>query len=255
MSGIGRAGSDCAGDSGYAGIFRARAGLVTAVLALAAFWGATGGRAAEPEKTTVRGFLDAPAQTDTRGYSQRGLDGKARTGMFGVVAEGYKFVYCFDRSGSMSAPGHKALPMVKAELLESLKPLDSVHQFQIVYYNERPAVFNPTGTPGRLAFANDSNKDRVKRFLETVVADGGTDHEEALKMAVRLRPDVIFFLTDGDEPRLTPAQIEKITYMAGGIQIHTFQFGAGPKPAGDSFLAEVARQNGGQYKYLDVGGK
>jgi hypothetical protein len=255
MSDTPRAGSDCTGGSGQPRVSWAQAGRVAAALALVACCGATGGRAGEPQKTTVKGFLDAPARSDPRGYSQPGLDGKARTAMFGVVAEGYKFVYCFDRSGSMGATGHKALPVVKAELLESLKPLESVHQFQIIYYNERPAVFNPTGTPGRLAFANEPNKDRVKRFLETVAADGGTDHEEALKMAVRMRPDVIFFLTDGDEPRLTPEQIEKITYMAAGIQINTFQFGAGPKPAGDSFLAEVARQNGGQYKYLDIGGK
>jgi hypothetical protein len=183
--------------------------------------------------------------------------GKARTGMFGLTGEGYKFVYCLDRSGSMGGSGRKSLPAVKAELRASLKNLDTVHQFQIVFYNERPVVFNPTGTPGRLAFATDQNKERAWQFLDTIAADGGTDHEQALRTAIALRPDVIFFLTDADEPRLSPEQLKKIAYLAGGITIHAIEFGPGPKPAAETaaaetFLAELASQNGGRYTYVDI---
>jgi hypothetical protein len=177
---------------------------------------------------------------------------KAKTTMFGIEAEGYKFVYCMDRSGSMGGSGRKSLPAVKAELLASLKNLDTVHQFQIVFYNEQPVVFNPTGTPGRLAFATDQNKRRAEQFLDTIVADGGTDHEQALRTAIALRPDVIFFLTDADQPELDAEQLKKIAYLAGGITIHAIEFGPGPKPAGESFLAQLASQNGGQYTYVDI---
>ena len=135
---------------------------------------------------------------------------------------------------------------------ESLKNLDTVHQFQIIFYNERPVVFNPTGTPGRLAFATEQNKQRAVRFIDSITADGGTAHEDALKLAIRLQPDVIFFLTDADDPKLTPAQLEKIRHLAAGIIINAIEFGPGPKPAGDSFLAELARQNGGGYAYVDI---
>ena len=135
---------------------------------------------------------------------------------------------------------------------ESLKNLDTVHQFQIIFYNERPVIFNPTGTPGRLAFATERNKERAARFIDSITAEGGTDHEEALKLAIRLQPDVIFFLTDGDDPKLTPAQLEKIRRLAAGIIINAIEFGPGPKPAGASFLAELARQNGGGYAYVDL---
>jgi hypothetical protein len=178
--------------------------------------------------------------------------GKARTSLFGVVGEGYKFVYVFDRSGSMGGSGRTALKALKAELAKSLENLDTVHQFQIVYYNERPLLFNPSGTPGRLAFANEQNKNRALRFIETITAEGGTAHEDALRMAIRLQPDVIFFLTDGDDPQLTPAQLEKIQHLAASIIINAIEFGTGPRPAGPSFLVDLARQNGGGYVYVDL---
>jgi len=178
--------------------------------------------------------------------------GKARTSLFGLVGEGYKFVYVFDRSGSMGGSGRDSLKAVKAELLESLKNLDTVHQFQIIFYNELPVLFNPTGTPGRLTFATEQNKDRVARFLETIKADGGTAHEDALRLAIRLHPDVIYFLTDADDPKLEPPELERIRNMAAGIVINTVEFGPGPKPAGASFLADLARQNGGGYVYINI---
>jgi hypothetical protein len=180
---------------------------------------------------------------------------KAKVSLFGIEGEGYKFVYVFDRSGSMSAPGHNALPSVKAELIKSLQNFDAVHQFQIIYYNEQPKIFNPTGQPGRLVFGTDQNKASAVNFINSVVADGGTSHEDALRLAIKLRPDVIYLLTDGDEPKMTPRQLERIDRLGGGIIINTIEFGAGPRPAGEGFLLKLARQSGGKYAYLDITGK
>ena len=178
--------------------------------------------------------------------------GKTRTAMFGVVGEGYKFVYVFDRSGSMGGDGRSALRLVKAQLIESLKPLDTVHQFQIIYYNHRPVLFNPSGTANRLAFANDENKERVGRLLETIKAEGGTDHESAIRLAIRLEPDVIFLLTDGDDPKLTLGQLKRLERLAAGILINTIELGPGPRREKSSWLSELARRTGGGYAYVDV---
>jgi hypothetical protein len=179
-------------------------------------------------------------------------NGKARTYVFGVPGEGYKFVYVFDRSGSMGGSGRNALMAAKAELLASLENLQSVHQFQIIFYNENPTVFNPSGRPGHLAFATEQNKQRARYFLGTIVADDGTDHLKALKQAIAMSPDVIFLLTDADEPKLGPGDLEKIKRMAGGIAINTIEFGYGPASGEDNFLVQLARQNGGQHGYVDI---
>lgn len=178
--------------------------------------------------------------------------GQTRTTVFGTVGEGSKFVYVFDRSGSTGGPGRSALAVAKAELLRSLEDLDTVHQFQIIFYNETPVAFNPSGAPGRLAFGNPANKERARRFIGSITPDGGTRHDEALKLAIKLQPDVIFFFTDADEPRLSARQLEEIHRRANGIVINAIEFGLGPKQSGMNFLEKLAHQNGGQYAYVDI---
>ena len=179
--------------------------------------------------------------------------GKARTQVFGVAGEGYKFVYVFDRSGSMGGSGRSPLQAAKQELLGSLEDLDETHQFQIIFYSEKPVIFPLAGKKGRLVFGNRQNKEAAARFVRSIVADGPTRHEEALMAAIRMRPDVIFLLTDADEPSLTRMQLERIRRANnGGCSINAIQFGLGPAHRNTNFLMRLAQQNGGQYAYIDI---
>ena len=222
----------------------------TAVCWLLALWAAGAALAAPPEGSVPPAPI---GRFEGLGFSIAPKEGgKARTSFFGLVGEGYKFVYVLDRSGSMGDCGAAALRAAKAELSASLNNLDTVHEFQVILYNQRPMLFTPAAGPGRLAFATQQNKEQVLRFLDVIRADGGTDHEAALKLAIRLQPDVIFFLTDGDDPKLTPRQLETIRDLAAGVTIHAIQFGNGPPPRGSDFLVELAHENGGQYVYVDL---
>ena len=178
--------------------------------------------------------------------------GAAHTGVFGVSGVGYKFVYVFDRSGSMDGHGGAPLAAAKSELVHSLHELDKTHQFQVIFYNKHPRVFTLSGNDARLAFGTEQNKRLAERFIGGITADGATQHEEALVLALRLDPDVIFFLTDADEPTLSAKQLARIAQLNNGTTINAIEFGYGPQADSDNFLVKLARQNGGQHGYVDV---
>jgi hypothetical protein len=184
--------------------------------------------------------------------SSPGLTGKPHAGMFGIEAEGYKFVYVLDRSGSMGGSASVALKAAKAELLSSLQQLQQTQQFQIVFYNEKPTVFNPTGDSRRILFATDGNKEAAERFIQSITPTGGTRHDDALVLALKLQPNAIFWLTDADDPKLGTAELDRINRLSGGITIHAIEFGSGEQAEKDNFLVKVARENGGKHVYVDV---
>jgi len=181
-----------------------------------------------------------------------GFGGKAAVNVFGTQGVGYKFAYVFDRSLSMEGSGRSPLEVAKAEMIASLDTLEDTHQFQIVFYNETPKAFNPSGQTGKLAFATEQNKERARRFIGSITAYGRTEHETALELAIRMQPDVIFFLADADEYTVMgPAALAKIKRRSAGITINTIEFGMGPRQ-GNSFLMRLAHDNGGQHRYIDV---
>jgi len=180
--------------------------------------------------------------------------GQARTSVFGAQGAGTKFVYVFDRSASMHDYQGRPLAAAKAQLLASLNDLDRVHQFQIVFYNERPTVFNPDHPrPPSILFASDEHKRLARLFVEGIHPAGGTHHMEALRLAVGMRPDVIFFLTDAGEPQLTGNELSDLRRRNRRDSIiHTIEFGVGPVRDGENFLKRLARDNGGQHVYVDI---
>jgi hypothetical protein len=172
--------------------------------------------------------------------------------VFGVTGSGNKFVYVFDRSGSMAGYGGRPLAAAKRELIGSLRQLNETCQFQIIFYNERPKVFrSPVGTP-ELAFGTPDEKDRATTFVTSISATGGTRHLDALRTALRLNPDVIFFLTDADEPRLSVNELDRVRRLNRRAMINTIEFGYGPRQSSTNFLVQLAKQNGGQHVYVDV---
>lgn len=174
----------------------------------------------------------------------------ARARVFGVEGTGNKFVYLFDRSASMEGP---PLAAAKKQLLESLQPLEETQQFDIIFFNHRLQVFNSSTNSRRSAFGTERNKKLAMTFVGTVKADGGTDRMAALKHALALRPNVIFFLSDADRPMLAK-ELDEIAEINArvGAQICTIEFGHGSTPAGASSLATLAKSNSGQYVYVDT---
>ena len=169
--------------------------------------------------------------------------------VFGVRGKGTRFVYVFDRSSSMEGG---PLIAAKRELIVSLQSLSSVHQFQIIFYNQEPQLMNLRGQSPQMAFGDEPGKALAARFVGGISAYGATDHMQALQMALRMRPDVIFFLTDADEPQLRTGDFQKLRQWNQGTSINAIEFGLGPRQAQFNFLQQLAAENGGQHAYVDI---
>ncbi len=198
--------------------------------------------------------LSADAFGTNRGKNSSSTGNETTTMVFGVSGSGSRFVYVFDRSESMNGYGGKPLRAAKSELIRSIRSLSERQRFQIVFYNDKPTPFKIPNAPLQLMTGESSSVARAERYIQSIRAFGGTEHDAALKLALRMSPDVIFFLTDARIPRLSQTQLAEIRRRAdqAGTTIHAIEFGSEPISPRDSFLRELAAQNNGQYQYVDV---
>jgi len=179
----------------------------------------------------------------------QGRGNKSKASFFGMEGSGSSFAYVVDRSDSMNAYDGAPLRFAKRELIKSLESLNEYNQFQLVFYNDSLSPMS-----GGMLFATDQGKSRAINFIRNMPGDGGTSHLPALKQALSLAPEVLFFLTDADDPSLTMPQlldIQRRTEISRTI-IHTIQFNSGPASNDGSWIRKMAEMNRGSYKYIDV---
>jgi len=182
------------------------------------------------------------------------------TSLFGATDTGRKYVYVIDRSSSMGPRGVGPMPLVVArdELTASLQRLDEFQQFQIILYNEEPLVLETGVHDVDYFWGTDTQRLNAVRQLRLIPPEGGTDHVPALLRALALDPDVVFFLTDGQEPAPTAGELQEIKRLNQHARIHCIEFGEGTRNSGPNgidpgnWVQKLALQNGGQYIYRDV---
>lgn len=162
---------------------------------------------------------------------------------------GRDFVFVLDRSHSMGDSGLGVIQASRRELGDAINQLEEHHQFQIVAYHDKTVTMKTR----KLLAATDRNKAGVAEFIGRLAAFGGTEHEKGLMAAIAFRPDVIVLLTDGGYPELNPGQLKILRQLtASKTQIHCIQFGSGPVPQTGRFMKQLAADNRGTYKYIDV---
>ncbi len=184
---------------------------------------------------------------------QRGRGGPVgpptEVGIFGSApTAGHSFVFVIDRSQSMGDAGLGVLRAAESELERALTALRSNHKFQIIAYNRTPLSFHARG----LAPATQENKQQAVAFVRDLSALGGTGHYAALAAAMRLEPDVVFFLTDGGDPRLTNPELEEIARRARRTRVTCLQFGFGASPDDPDTMRRLAEATQGSYAYVDM---
>ena len=171
------------------------------------------------------------------------------TQFFGTRDHANSFAYVIDCSGSMGPP-RNPLDVAKRELLASLNQLPPDVEFCVVFYNSLPHVLSdPRGRKG-LMTATTANKVRVQNQLQNVLADGGSDHMGALRSALSLKPEVLFFLTDAD--LMKDREVNEILREVGPTRIQAIELGHGTDLGQVTPLRRLANTTGGTYRYIDV---
>jgi hypothetical protein len=189
--------------------------------------------------------------------------GAVRTEVFGLAAEGRRFVYVFDRSESMNSilaftSGGKTvfsmtpLEAAKAELLKSLADLDRRHEFHVLFYNHEVWQFETGASSHRLVPATPEYKRRAAEFVRGVYGHGNTRHVRPLEAALRMRPDVIYLLTDGEEKDdPSAAELARLRRMnRAGTKINVIQFCMTPRT--DGALVRLANDSGGRHVFMNL---
>ncbi|MDR3109370.1 MAG: VWA domain-containing protein [Planctomycetaceae bacterium] len=163
---------------------------------------------------------------------------------------GNRFVFVIDMSGSMSENGGRPFLAAKRQLISAIDSLKDTNEFNIIFYNDTDLQL--FSSPQR---STDANKAAAKRFINARIPGGGTKHSQPLYKAIAMKPDVVFFLTDGDaHSDLRPADVESLTRYNGrsktSAQINTIRFG--DNEDGGGFMRKLSAENDGQYRFVNV---
>lgn len=179
--------------------------------------------------------------------------GENETSFMNIVGNGQSFVYLIDISSSMGNAGR--LELAKSQLKSSLRLLKPSQQFQVLFYNETTMQMKLRNRPAKNMYsATAIHVQLAEDEIDRVTPGSGTEHLNPILHALRLEPDVIYFLTDGDQPRLSRLDLQKIRRNnRSSASIHVIEFASGARESRDlSWLQLLASQSRGKYNYIPI---
>jgi hypothetical protein len=172
-----------------------------------------------------------------------------RVSFLGTVAEGQRFFFIADNSGSMN--GVK-MTMLKNELALTLKSLKPESQFYVTFFNS-----NLVPMPAKGWQQGERDVPKALQWVASMGVNGDTNPQPAFDLALKVqpRPDVIFFMTDGQIPANVPARVRKLNAQDPKVVIHTILLDARNPQAmraglmgADTLLKQIAADSGGLYR-------
>jgi hypothetical protein len=182
-----------------------------------------------------------------RGGGGDGGSSKAATEFFGIAGYGQTFVYVVDCSGSMNE--NDKFERARYELLKSIEQLGKDQQYFVIFYNHQMYPM-PSEKP---LMANPDNLAKTTDWINHAEAMGGTNPMPALMLALSMKPDAIYFLTDGqfDPAVMTELRNRNRTNLklhTHVVPIHTICFF---DRTAEGTMRMIARNSGGEYRYVN----
>ncbi|MBL8798054.1 MAG: HEAT repeat domain-containing protein [Planctomycetia bacterium] len=169
---------------------------------------------------------------------------------YGMQIRARHMIFVMDISGSMAGA---RLQHAKKELVQAIQKLPSKSQFNLVFFNNKLHVWSP-----KLVEATPEAKKQAVYLIENLAAGGNTHTYDALRVALDLKVEHIYLLTDGQPTGGAIVQTDTILATIRpqnrlpGIAISTIGLAPGPDSGPFSkFLQSLADQNHGQYRKVE----
>lgn len=196
----------------------------------------------EPEGWSVvgiggSGIAGAGTDFNEAGWS---MGGGGRADFFGLgrtVTGVQRIVYVVDKSGSMT----DSFDFVRVELKRSIGALKRSQKFHVIFYSDGEPLENP---PRTLVSAIAAQKEQSFKFLAEVMPGGSTHPEGAMRRALDLEPDLVYFLTDGEFDKSLMGKLEEWNKDRRTRICTVAFFGADGAP----LLEQIAREHGGEFR-------
>jgi von Willebrand factor type A domain len=207
--------------------------------------------------TTDFASVDALSRSSANAFALEGIDlsgngvlsqtgGAAATEFFGIGGYGQSFVYVVDCSDSMNERGK--FNRARYELLQSIERLASDQRYFVIFFNDEAHPMDA----GELVPATEDQFARAAEWVAYVEAHGGTNPLPALLLALSLRPDAIYFLSDGQFDPLTIAQLKvsnRPRHRIGQrVPIHSVAF---VDRGTIRLMKTIARNSGGEFRFVN----
>ncbi|MGN6367895.1 MAG: VWA domain-containing protein [Phycisphaerae bacterium] len=170
-----------------------------------------------------------------------------KSNFYGTGGNATRIVYIIDHSGSML----DNFDYLKKETTRSVGNLVPLQFFSVIMVSDTASV---VGEP-RLQRATTEAKRAFMTKLEDFVAEGQNDDllppfQEAFAKAFAMKPQLIYFLTDGHfSPQLREV-VQKLN-RGGKVHINTIAF-VNHEPSYEDQLKELASKNGGVYHFVSA---
>jgi len=147
-----------------------------------------------------------------QGNQRAQSDGKSAT-FFGTKASGRRFVFVVDRSTSMEYGSQNFVSrelfdrydVAKSELMNAIDSLQPHQEFFVLMFahntmamfQNKPVDRDQRDFDFEMISATNNNKVRFQAWLDKTRMGPGTDPRLALEIAIDMKPDAIFMLSDG----------------------------------------------------------
>ena len=164
---------------------------------------------------------------------------------YGLSDPAKKIVYILDHGGSML----DTFDYLRAEAIQSVNALTPEQAFSVVMFSERGVAIYP-----QLQLATPEIKKDFVTKMQNFRAQGMSNDlldplKESFEKAFAMRPEVIYFVTDG---RFDPRLIKEVTDRLNKdkkVRINTLAY-VQNDPTSEDQLKDLARKNSGSYKFV-----